>query len=152
YDAATSHWSDDLTSLHEAEAGQDHPIDLASRRLAVASMRGLEHDAPVVLDVGCSSGFVLEDLQRALPRASVIGSDYLEGPLEGLAGRRSNVPLLQFDLRKCPLSDGCVDGVTCLTVLEHIDDHRAALSEIRRILKPGGIAHIEVPAGPELFD
>ncbi len=41
YDAAGSHWSDDLTSLPEAEAGQDHPIDLASRRLAVASMRNV---------------------------------------------------------------------------------------------------------------
>jgi ubiquinone/menaquinone biosynthesis C-methylase UbiE len=152
YDAATSHWSDDLTSLHEQEAGQDHPVDLASRRLAVASMRDLECDAPIVLDVGCSSGFVLEDLRRALPRASVIGSDYLQRPLERLAQRLSTVPLLQFDLRRCPLSDACIDGVTCLNVLEHIDDHGTALSEIHRILKPGGIVHVEVPAGPELFD
>jgi hypothetical protein len=66
YDAASSHWSDDLTSLHEAEAGQDHTIDLASRGLAVASMQNLEHDAPVVIDVGLS-GFVLGDLGAALP-------------------------------------------------------------------------------------
>jgi SAM-dependent methyltransferase len=152
YQTAESHWSDDLTSLHEAEAGRHHPIDVASRELAVVSMRGIRHDGPVLLDVGCSSGFVLEDLQLAMPHASLIGADYLQGPLEGLARRMSNIPLLQFDLRKCPLSDGCIDGVTCLNVLEHIDDHAAALGEIHRILRPGGIAHIEVPAGPELFD
>jgi ubiquinone/menaquinone biosynthesis C-methylase UbiE len=148
----SSHWSDDLTSLHEVEAGRDHPIDLASRRLAVASMKRLNVAAPIILDTGCSSGFVLEDLQRALPNARLIGADYLRGPLESLALRMSDIPILQFDLRRCPLADACVDGITCLNVLEHIDDHEAALREIHRILKSGGIAHIEVPAGPALFD
>ena len=152
YDAETSHWSDDLTSLHEAEAGHDHPIDLASRRLAVSSMGRLHASAPIILDVGCSSGFVLEDLRQTLPQASLIGADYLRGPLEGLAQRMPDIPILQFDLRKCPLPGACVDGVSCLNVLEHIDAHETALAEIYRILRPGGIAHIEVPAGPALYD
>lgn len=152
YDTEVSHWSDSLTSLHEIEAGHDHPIDRASRRLAVTSMRRLAVDAPIILDAGCSSGFVLEDLQRALPRARLIGADYLRGPLEGLAQRMPHIPILQFDLRKCPLPDACLDGVTSLNVLEHIDDHQAALTEIHRMLKPGGLAHIEVPAGPALYD
>lgn len=152
YATDSSHWSEELTAIHEAEAGHDHPIDLASRRLAVSTMRRLTVNAPIILDVGCSSGFVLEDLQQALPRARLIGADYLREPLEGLARRMPHVPILQFALRRCPLPDACVDGITCLNVLEHIDDHQAALREIGRILKPGGIAHLEVPAGPELFD
>ena len=152
YEARSSQWSDDLTLLHEAEAGRDHPIDMASRNLAVASMMKLRSATPIILDVGCSSGFVLEDLRRALPQAGLIGTDYLRGPLESLARRMQDLPILQFDLRKCPLPSACVDGVTCLNVLEHIDDHTAALAEIHRILKPGGLAHIEVPAGPALYD
>ncbi len=152
YATDSSHWSDNLTSLHETEAGRDHPIDQASRRLAVCSMRKLAVRAPVILDVGSSSGFVLEDLRRALPQAGLIGADYLRTPLEGLAKRMPEMPVLQFDLRKCPLPDACVDGVTCLNVLEHIDDHGAALAEIHRILKPGGLAHVEVPMGPALYD
>jgi len=152
YDTDSSHWSDSLTSLHETEAGRDHPIDLASRQLAVLSMRQLASKTPVILDVGCSSGLVLEDLRQVLGDASLIGADYLRAPLEGLASRMPEMPILQFDLRKCPLPDACVDGVTCLNVLEHIDDHEAALAEIHRILKPGGVAHVEVPAGPALFD
>ena len=62
------------------------------------------------------------------------------------------LPILQFDLRRCPLPDACVDAVTALNVLEHIDDDAGALREIARILRPGGVAHVEVPAGPDLFD
>lgn len=152
YTTETSHWSDNLTSLHETEAGRDHPLDQASRRLGVSSMRKVTERAPVILDVGCSSGFVLEDLRRALPHAGLIGADYLRTPLEGLAKRMPEMPILQFDLRKCPLPEACVNGVTCLNVLEHIDDHVAALAEIHRILKPGGLAHIEVPMCPLLYD
>jgi SAM-dependent methyltransferase len=62
------------------------------------------------------------------------------------------VPLLQFDLRKCPLPNAAVEAITALNVLEHIDDDQAALGHIFRVLKPGGIAHLEVPAGPHLYD
>ena len=42
--------------------------------------------------------------------------------------------------------------MTALNVLEYIDDDRKALTEIYRILKSGGLAHIEVPADPASFD
>src|SRR5678815_1207347 len=38
YEAAPSHWSPELTELHEAEAGSTHPIDEASRSLAAQSL------------------------------------------------------------------------------------------------------------------
>jgi len=153
YDQAASNWSDELTRLHEAEAGERHPIDVASRALAVRSIRRwVRGDAPVILDVGCSSGHLLTELTAAFPRATVIGADYIPELLERLAARLPNVPIVQFDLRKCPLPDASIDAVTCLNVLEHIDDDEQALREVHRILKPGGIAHVEVPAGPHLYD
>jgi SAM-dependent methyltransferase len=105
-----------------------------------------------VLEVGCSSGFFLEELRRELPRAFVVGADYVRGPLEELAQRRRDVPLLQFDLTRCPLPDNSVDVVVLLNVLEHIADDEAAVREVARILRPGGAAVIEVPAGPHLYD
>jgi ubiquinone/menaquinone biosynthesis C-methylase UbiE len=151
YGDAQSAWSDELTAMHEAEASSTHPIDLASRSLALQSMQCLS-GSPTILDIGCSSGVLIEDLRRAIPDAQVIGSDYLINVVEKASRRIPNVPFIQFDLRQCPLPDDCVDGVTALNVLEHIDDDFTALREIRRILKPAGIAHIEVPADPSSFD
>jgi SAM-dependent methyltransferase len=153
YEAADSNWRPELTALHEVEAGSNHPIDQASRTLAVRSLRRFTPQQDIiVLDVGCSSGFLLEELRQAEPKMALIGADFIRQPLSVLACRLPGVPLLQFDLRKCPLPDQCVDAVTALNVLEHIDRDAVALRQIWRILKPGGLAHIEVPAGPHLYD
>jgi SAM-dependent methyltransferase len=153
YGVSESAWSDDLTAMHEAEASSAHPIDLASRTLAVRSMRELvNRPSRVVLDIGCSSGFLIQNLQSRLSTLSILGADYLTGVVIKAARRNPGIPFIQFDLRKCPLPDGCVDGVTALNVLEHIDDDYRALNEIHRILAPQGIAHVEVPAGPACFD
>ncbi len=45
-----------------------------------------------------------------------------------------------------------LDAVISLNVLEHIKDDDAAVRQIYRVLKPGGVAAIEIPAGPELYD
>jgi ubiquinone/menaquinone biosynthesis C-methylase UbiE len=153
YCQSESAWSSDLTALHEKEASTSHPIDLASRAMAIESMKLLRGDShPTILDVGCSSGFLVEDLLREIPPARIIGADYLQNVVLQAARRVSGTPFLQFDLRDCPLADGCLDGVTALNVLEHIDDDFKALQEIHRILRPGGLAHVEVPADPSSFD
>ncbi|MFI5178590.1 MAG: class I SAM-dependent methyltransferase, partial [Vicinamibacterales bacterium] len=138
---------------HEASAGSDHPIDEMSRQWALrAARRYLPAGSPVVLEVGSSSGFLLGDLQTAFPHAVLVGSDYLSGPLQRVAARVPGVPLLQFDLVQCPLPDACVDVAILLNVFEHIEDDGAAARQIARVLKPGGVAIVEVPAGPRLFD
>lgn len=153
YNQTDSAWSSELTEMHEREASSSHPIDLASRAMALESMKLVKLERPpVILDIGCSSGFLVEDLARNIPNASVIGADYLPEIVLKAAQRVLNTPFLQFDLRKCPLQDNCVNGVTALNVLEHIDNDLKALAEIYRILAPGGLAHIEVPADPDSFD
>lgn len=151
YSETDSAWSDELTDLHEEQAGSTHPIEVASRRLAIDSMR-LLGEAPVILDVGCSSGFLLRELRDQMPTAQLVGADYLSGAVKKASVRNPGVPFVQFDLRKCPLPGNSLDGITALNVLEHIDDDQKALGHIHRILRPGGIVHIEVPAGPSSFD
>ncbi|HTC12950.1 MAG TPA: class I SAM-dependent methyltransferase [Chthoniobacterales bacterium] len=77
---------------------------------------------PIILDVGCSSGFLVEDLLREIPQAAIVGADYLPDVVLRAARRVQSAPFLQFDLRNCPLAGDCLDGVTALNVLEHIDD------------------------------
>jgi SAM-dependent methyltransferase len=153
FDGEASGWTDDLTTFHEDVAGATHPIDLASRRQALEQLAlHVSAKRPVILEVGCSSGFMLREIATRMPDVSLIGADYVRGPLEKLALELPEIPLLQFDLTRCPLSTESVDAVVALNVLEHIGDDEAAVREIRRILKPGGIAVIEVPAGPNLYD
>ena len=148
-----SNWSEDLTSMHEDAAGSDHPIDRASRADAIGQLkREISSPAPIILEVGCSSGFLLREMRAAIPGAMLIGSDFISGPLEALHRSMPDLPLLQFDLVQCPLPSDSIDAVVALNVLEHIEDHQGALRQMFRILRPGGIAVIEVPAGPHLFD
>src|SRR6476469_6366050 len=84
YSETESAWSPELTALHEKEANSSHPIDITSRQTAIESMRLLQSLAnPIILDVGCSSGFLVEDLRREIPRACIIGADYLPNVVAG---------------------------------------------------------------------
>jgi len=44
-----------------------------------------------------------------------------------------------------PLMDASCDVITCCSVLEHVQDPRAVLAEVARVLKPGGWLHLGVP-------
>jgi SAM-dependent methyltransferase len=63
-----------------------------------------------------------------------------------------DVPLLEFDLAKCPLPSNSIDAVVLINILEHINNDVLALRQVYRILKPDGIVVIEVPSGPHLYD
>lgn len=153
YGSNWSGWTDDLTMFHEETAGSNHFMDRASRQHALEQIcRHVCGDAPVLLEVGCSSGFMINLMREHLPRALVMGADVVRRPLERLASDMPDVPLFRFDLVDCPLPDNSVDAVVLLNVLEHIEDDLAAMRQIYRILKVGGIAVIEVPAGPNLYD
>jgi SAM-dependent methyltransferase len=156
YASSDSGWSDELTRFHEDVAGAGtHPIDVASRRRARAALKRYvrsEPDKTVLLEAGSSSGFLLQELTQDWPDSLIIGSDYIGGPLRRLAERLPTLPLLRFDLVECPLPSASIDAALLLNVLEHIERHDRAVQQIARVLKPGGIAVVEVPAGPDLFD
>jgi SAM-dependent methyltransferase len=61
-------------------------------------------------------------------------------------------PVLEADLTRLPFADDTFDGAVCGEVLEHIPDDVAALRELRRVLKPGGMLVATVPANPWLYD
>ena len=79
---------------------------------------------------------------------SVPGIEYLAGDLHPAPGQ------LALDLRDLDLPDASFGLILCLHVLEHIDDDRRALRELRRVLRPGGAAILQVPRrrGPTLED
>jgi SAM-dependent methyltransferase len=153
YDVQAAGWSDDLNHLLDDNGGEDHYMNVASRRnTARALAKWLTQPQPRIVEIGCASGYTLQLLRQTFTDATLIGADPFEEVLSAVAEKLPDVPLLQFDLLKCPLPDGFADGVVMLNVLEHIEDDDAAIHQIFRILRPGGVACIEVPGGPSLFD
>lgn len=57
---------------------------------------------------------------------------------------------LALDITKMDLADGSFDLILCSHVLEHVPDDRAAMSELRRVLAPGGLALVLTPYRPEV--
>ncbi len=68
-------------------------------------------------------------------RPGVIAVDFLRMP-----GTR-----VVADVQKLPFRDGSVDLVVGTGLLEHVRDERELLAEVRRVLRPGGRVHFEVP-------
>lgn len=130
-----------------------HPIDVASRANAINKIfKWCKTKKPIILDVGCLNGDMLDDLKGNFPDAFIIGSDIDLFALNSLLKNKNDFYLLQFDITKCPLANDSVNCVVILNVLEHIYDDFAAILQIVRILVPNGIVVIEVPFGPKLFD
>ena len=65
--------------------------------------------------------------------------DYTTGDLE------SPLADVKMDIHYIPFDENTFDTVFCNHVMEHVDDDIKAMSEIQRVLKPGGWAIIQVP-------
>jgi SAM-dependent methyltransferase len=145
-----ANWSAELEALHE-ESSRSHFIDVWTRRAMLARIGPLGRRA-VVVDLGCSSGYLLEELDAAHPDALLVGVDLVGA---GLRRAHLGVPrarLLQADVCALPLADGSVDAVLSANLLEHVTDDELALAELRRVLRPGALAVVVVPAGPRCYD
>ena len=109
-----------------------------------------------VLDLGCGEGRHVHGL-HVLGGINVVGLDR-DGPSlvkarEGLAmlpAASATTGFVEGDAYRTPYADATFDAVICSEVLEHLEDYHAALAEIARVLKPGGVFVATVPrAWPE---
>lgn len=95
-----------------------------------------------VLDLGCGPGFLTQALSSEAK--FIAGVDIA---LENLNLAREKNPLDAFaaaDMTSLPLKTAAFEAAVALSSLEFCADKRAALKELKRILKPGGIFYFEV--------
>jgi 2-polyprenyl-6-hydroxyphenyl methylase / 3-demethylubiquinone-9 3-methyltransferase len=98
-----------------------------------------------VLDVGCGGGYLAEAF--AGDGFIVTGVDPAVSSIAA-AQKHASERRLIIDYRvgrgeALPFSDGCFDAVACCDVLEHVDDLDKSVSEVARVLRPGGVFFYE---------
>lgn len=101
----------------------------------------------LVLDYGCGTGATLTLLKTY---ASSEGADIDRQALRYCTSR-GHKKLHKISDKKLPFRASHFSLITCLDVLEHIQDDDAILQEFYRILKPGGTLILFVPAFPSLW-
>lgn len=150
-------WSEGMADLGMAEEilvelddrVRRHPWWQARAALVLDLLTQLGVDPPArVLDVGCGWGVTLEALE--LHAYQVTGMDVSRRALEKLD--RPGRCLVEADLtlpfdRETPLQDAAL----ALDVIEHIDDDRAVICRLAKLLRPRGVLIVSVPALPDLY-
>lgn len=95
-----------------------------------------------ILDMGCGTGALLGELTRY---GEVSGMDFSEKAVN-FARERGMRDVILGRAESLPFESDKFDVVLALDVLEHVEQDGRAIQELYRVLKPGGIAIIFVPA------
>lgn len=91
-----------------------------------------------ILDLGCGDGRGYDVIRSLLPSARYCGVD-IEGSPEVASRQRSDAEFLSYNGVDLPFADESFDAVYSRQVFEHIRHPDRVMSEVCRVLKPGGI-------------
>ena len=118
-------------------------IDRYWRAATVKRVRHiLERPGARVLDLCCGTGDLMIALQKQA-RSRVMGSDFCHPMLVAAAAKSENVaPLFEADALQLPLPDASLDLVTVAFGFRNLANYETGLRELRRVLRPGGMAAI----------
>ena len=116
----------------------------AARNRACLDFAGDIFSGKDVLDVGCWSGGFLSLVSGA---ASLTGLDIEPGALAVARQNLSGAAFVEASVLDMPFDSGSFDLVTLWAVMEHLPavSEAAALEEINRVLRPGGLLALNVP-------
>lgn len=134
----------------EAEIEEKHWWFVGRRWLFQRELRRAGIDANArTLDIGTSTGSNLR-LLRELGFRHVVGLDPSDEAIRFCESKGFG-PVQQGSICEMPFPDASFDLVLATDVIEHVDDHERAASEIGRVLAPGGRVLITVPAFQSLW-
>lgn len=85
-----------------------------------------------ILDVGCDVGYLLKELSKICK--SAVGVDFRHLEIDPASGYR----FVQADCHNLPFEDRSFDLVISIGTLEHVSDYELAITEMKRVLSPGG--------------
>ena len=100
------------------------------------------HPGERVLDIGCGTGLLLEQLRRETPQAAYAGVDLCPAMLSKAVHRSGPSLLIVGDAAQLPFADRTFDLVVSTSSFHFWPNPLAGLREIARVLRPGGRAVI----------
>ena len=141
---------------------EDDPVDYYYRpltariyrarlRLAVDLLGDRRYES--LLEVGYGSGIFLPELARHAERLAALDIHPEAERVRTMLSRlRVAADVQEGSLFELPFGDGEFDALVCLSVLEHLTELESALTEFRRVLRPGGIAVLGFPVRNPITD
>jgi SAM-dependent methyltransferase len=133
-----------VTSAYDVSGFREPEAEIARLERQATVIAVVEEDAldalglpqtGQVLDVGCGPGFVATRIGKARPALGIIGIDRDPTVLERA---RSRIKVIEGDATCLPFRDSQFDGVYVRLLLRHLANPTRALTEIHRVLRPGG--------------
>ncbi len=131
---------EEATHREYAEQEAGHWWFVARRRILTELLGPPSPPGLRILDIGAGPG-----AEWLSPWGTLVSTDRR---VEALAPKARGVCA---DARQLPVKTGSVDRVCAFDVLEHLDDDRAGLLEMKRVCRPGGRIWVTVPALPWLW-
>lgn len=118
--------------------------DMVRKRLAAQLDLVQLPATQVYLDLGCAVGYNTARVQKILKPQKTLALEYDPQAAQVVLAR--GIPVICHDLNQpLPLCSASVDVITVLDVLEHLVETWRFLTEVYRVLKPGGVVLIDSP-------
>src|SRR3954468_20474069 len=105
------------------------------------------------LEVGYGAGAVQLSLSSGVDECHGIDLDADDAPVTALlAARGQKSQLVRGSVYELPYEAGYFDLVVCFSVFEHLKEYKKALGEVTRVLTPGGLFLLGMPAVNRLME
>ena len=128
----------------------NNPVRVFEQRMLVQRLKGMRDLDPgaVIVEIGCGRGagaaLLLEAFKPSLLHATDLDIDMLRKADRYLSSEQQRrISFAAADAVQLPYRDQSVDAVFGFGVLHHVPDWRAAVAEIARVLRPGGVYYVE---------
>jgi SAM-dependent methyltransferase len=116
-----------------------------NRRIAHWLAKGLRPGPARILDAGCGTGGLVNHLRTQRDDWHLTGLDFSPRACE-LARLRTGAEIVQGSITDLPFADETFDAVVSADVVCQVEDGAQALREFARVVRPGGVVLVNVPA------
>lgn len=99
-----------------------------------------------ILDLGCGEGHITEAIRQRWAQAEICGFDYSLSAIQTAQRQYPSIEFAVADAYAIPYGPATMDATVMNNLWEHLPDPLRLLSQVRRVLKPGGYVMVSTPS------